>query len=450
MWSDRVRLAPQLMKRYVSVVFACLVLVTGALAQSGADAEPNTPPPATSPAPASDDSAQQTINAAAAVASGHATPRTPDFLEAIVDGALKIFDVRSSGNTTTHYVVAALLLIAAFLLRRVVTVFIFGFLRKLSARTKTTLDDKLFPAIEEPVSALIVVTGIMSALKVLKLSAAGDEALGYATTVAYSLVLFWLFFQSLSALLDHLQEAASTRQMGIAAFMPWIKKTLIAVFVIFGVLMIAQSLGVNVKAFLAGLGIGGLAFALAAQDTIANVFGSIVVAIDQPFKLGEFVQIGSSMGTVEDIGLRSTKLRTPQRTLIIIPNKTVASETVTNFSRMPQRRVDLTIGLTYDTTPEEMEAIVADLREILNNDPNVHQDFLAVNFTGYGASSLDIQIIYFANDPNFLTALQLRESINLKIMRAVLARGLSFAFPSQSLYVEKLPPIQGLPPIARS
>lgn len=435
------------MKRFVTVVLGCLVFGSGVFAQPVVDAEPNPPAAAAAnPAPAHDDSAQQTINAAAAVASGHANPRTPDFLEAIVDGALNIFDVRSSGNTTAHYVVAALLLIGAFLLRRVVTVFIFGFLRKISARTKTTLDDKLFAAIEEPVSALIVVTGIVSALKVLKLSVAGDEALGYATTIAYSLVLFWLFFQTLSTVLDHLQHAASERHMGIAAFMPWIKKTLIAVFIIFAVLMIAQSLGMNVKAFLAGLGIGGLAFALAAQDTIANVFGSIVVAIDQPFKLGEFVQIGSSMGSVEDIGLRSTKLRTPQRTLIIIPNKTVASETVTNYSRMPQRRVDLTVGLTYDTTPEQMEAILGDIREILQTDPAVHQDFLAVNFMNYGASSLDIQIIYFAADPDFVKALQLREAINLKIMRAVAARGLSFAFPTQTVHIETMPPLRGLPP----
>jgi len=239
--------------------------------------------------------------------------------------------------------------------------------------------------------------------------------------------------------LDHLQAAAHRRQMGIAAFMPWIKKTLIAIFVVFGVLLIAQTLGVNVKAFLAGLGIGGLAFALAAQDTIANVFGSIVVAIDQPFKLGEFVQIGSFSGSVEDIGLRSTKLRTPQRTLVIIPNKSVASEAVINFTRMPQRRVDLTFGLTFDTTPELMEAILGDIRAILKNEPGVHQDFLAAHFVGYSASSLDIQVIYFSSDPNFVKTQELRETINLKIMRAVYARGLAFAFPTQTVHVATLP-----------
>jgi MscS family membrane protein len=418
------------MKRLALVAFACLGFWVCARAQ---------------PSPGGDEVAQaaasheQTVNAAAAVASGHAAPRAPDFLETLVDSVLAIFDVRGSGNTTAHYVIAAVLLVLAFLLRRVVTVIIFGLLRRLASRTKTTLDDELFAKTEEPVAALVVVTGILCALKVLKLSVAGDEALGYATTIAYSLVFFWLFLRAFDTVLDHLQAAAHRRQMGIAAFMPWIKKTLIAIFVVFGVLLIAQTLGVNVKAFLAGLGIGGLAFALAAQDTIANVFGSIVVAIDQPFKLGEFVQIGSFSGSVEDIGLRSTKLRTPQRTLVIIPNKSVASEAVINFTRMPQRRVDLTFGLTFDTTPELMEAILGDIRAILKNEPGVHQDFLAAHFVGYSASSLDIQVIYFSSDPNFVKTQELRETINLKIMRAVYARGLAFAFPTQTVHVATLP-----------
>ena len=112
---------------------------------------------------------------------------------------------------------------------------------------------------------------------------------------------------------------------------------------------------------------------------------------------------------------------------------------MTNYTRMPQRRVDLSIGLTYDTTPEAMEAILGDFREILKNDPDVHQEFFLANFSGYGAFSLDITIIYFANDPNFAKALELRERINLKYMRAVNARGLSFAFPTQTLHVATLP-----------
>ncbi|HTX64163.1 MAG TPA: mechanosensitive ion channel family protein, partial [Opitutaceae bacterium] len=201
-------------------------------------------------------------------------------------------------------------------------------------------------------------------------------------------------------------------------------------------LTVAQRMGVNVAAFITGLGIGGLAFALAAQDTIANFFGSLVVVLDRPFRVGEYVSIGAAEGTVEDIGLRSTKLRTGARTLTVIPNKLVANESVTNFSRMPQRRVDQKIGLTYRTSPEQMEAILGDIRGILRGDPEVHPDLIAVHFTGYSESSLDIQIVYFTANPDWLKHLALRERVNLRIMRAVAARGLAFAFPTQTLHVE--------------
>jgi MscS family membrane protein len=396
---------------------------------------PLDPAPAASAPTAITGGTEQALNTSAAAASkvAPASVRTPDFLEHTVDSALKLFNVRNSGNTPTHYVLAALFLVGAILLRRVVTLVIFGFFKRLAKHTETTLDDELFAALETPVATLIVVAGSVCSLKVLKLSETGDRALGYGVTVAFSLVFFWILLRAFDTFLDHVHKMAVARGMGVAAFMPWIKKSLITIFVIFGTLITIQSLGYDVKAFLAGLGIGGLAFALAAQDTVANLFGSVVVAVDQPFKVGEFVRIGGFEGTVEDIGLRSTKLRTGARTVIAIPNKTVAAEAVTNLTRMPQRRVDQTIGLTYDTTPEQMEVVLEDIRRILREDSGVHQELIVVNFANYGASSLDIQIVFFAADPNWAKHMELRERINLKIMKAVLARGLSFAFPTQTV-----------------
>ncbi len=356
-----------------------------------------------------------------------------DFLEHLVDAVLEIFDVRSSDNTVTHYVIAALFLVGAILLRRFVTTFIFNLLKRLASKTETTLDDKLFPALESPVATFVMVTGIFAALKVLKLSPETDKYIGYGSTVAFSLVLFWGLLRAFSAVLDHAQEIALKKQMGVAAFMPWIKKTLVALFVVLGVLLTAQSLGFEVKAFLAGLGIGGLAFALAAQDTIANLFGSIVVAIDQPFKIGEAVKIGSHEGNVEDIGLRSTKLRTPAKNLIIIPNKTVASEAVINNSRFIQRRVEQVLNLTYDTTPDQMEAIVAEVRRLVVAEKEVDESSVHVYFRDLNASSLDIWIAYNSKDPDFTKFMKLRQRLNLAFMRVVDAHKLSFAFPTQTM-----------------
>lgn len=386
---------------------------------------------------------QANTTAAAAATATDQVPAAPDFLEHLVDATLEIFDVRSSDNTVTHYVIAALFLVAAVLLRRVVTTLIFGFLKKLAAKTTTTLDDKLFPALESPVATFIMLTGIFAALKVLKLALAADEAIGYGSTVAFSLVVFWGLLRAFDAVLDHMQEIALKKQMGVAAFMPWIKKSLVTIFVVFGVLMVVQSLGFDVKALLAGLGIGGLAFALAAQDTLANVFGSIVVAIDQPFKLGEVIKIQGNVGIVEDIGLRSTKLRLIDRSLIVMPNKMVAAETIINLSRFTGRRVEQVIGLTYDTTAEQMEEVVAEFKRLILAEPEVDPNSVICYFRDYSASSLDIWMVFNVIDPDFHKHMALRQRLSLAFMRAVEARGLSFAFPTQTVHVATLPEKKG-------
>jgi MscS family membrane protein len=281
-----------------------------------------------------------------------------------------------------------------------------------------------------------MVLGIFGALTALQLSPTVDGLISHGATIAVLAVLFWGLLQAGGAVLNHLEELAHQKQIGIAHFMPLIKKALAALVIVFGVLMGMKSLGVDVGAILTGLGIGGLAVAFAAQDTIANLFGSFVVVLDHPFRVGDYVRIGAAEGTVEDIGLRSTRLRSADRTLVVLPNKTAAAETIVNFTRMPQRRVSQKIGLTYSTTPEQMEAALQDIRRILEADPGVHQDFVTVNFTDYNDSSLDIQIIYFTADPDFREHLSVRERVNLKIMRAVAVRGLSFAFPTQTLHVE--------------
>jgi len=328
------------------------------------------------------------------------------------------------------------ILIAAVLLRRVFITFVFGLVTRLTARTQSTLDDKLLAGLRTPLSTFLLVIGVFMGLALLNLDPQLDRVLLWTFQITIMTVVFWGFLRLTDVLADHIHEQAKQRDLGITPFIPLIKKTLRIFFIVIGVILIIQNMGYSVGSLLAGLGIGGLAVALAAQDSLSNFFGSLVVAVDRPFKVGDFVQIGAVMGSVEEIGLRSSRVRTPQRTLVTIPNKMMANEVITNFSVMPQRRVDQTIGLTYDTRPEQMEAILADIREILKNDPDVHQEFIAVNFLNYGASSLDIQIIFFAADPNIVKTFTMRERINLAIMRAVNARGLSFAFPTQTVHLD--------------
>lgn len=333
-----------------------------------------------------------------------------------------------------HWIACGVVFLATILLRRFITGIIFRQLDKLAARTQTTLDDKLFPALERPAATLVMVAGIFAALTVLELLPQVDRWVWGGAKLAALAVVLWGMIRAGGALLDHAGEVAHGKHMPVAAFMPLIKKGLFIFAVIFSVLVIAQSQGMPVQSFLAGLGIGGLAFALAAQDTIANLFGSLVVMMDQPFKVGDVVKIGASEGKVEDIGLRSTRMRTLARNLIVIPNKLVAAEPITNYSRWPQRRIDQTLGLIYATTPEQIEAATADLRALLRDDPGVHPDGIVVSFANYGPWSLDIQLTWFSSDFDWAKHMEVRERINLKIMRAVAARGLEFAFPTQTLH----------------
>ena len=443
------------MKRLVLLIFFVLAACLPVHADDDANDQAAIPPVATKPAAGQ----PQTAPAPAPPPHGHATTEqelkveaaaatvynqqravgpsaATGFIEHVVDSVLGLFNVNTSGNTPAHYAVSALFLVLAVFLRRIITTLFFKRLRRLAARTKTTLDDKLLPAIEDPTKTLIGVFGIFCALDALKFSDATRHYINVGATVAFSLTTFWFLLRTLDALLDHAQEIARARNMGVAAFMPWIKKTVFAVFVVFGVLMIAQSLGANVRAFLAGLGIGGLAFALAAQDTLANLFASVMVAVDQPFKIGEFVRIGDFLGMVEDIGLRSTKLRALDKSLVVMPNKTVASESVTNLSRFTQRRTEQVIGLTYDTSAEQMDAIVEDFRRIILAEDGIDPTSVLVFFRDYNSSSLDIWVVYVAKNPDFIKYMQMRQRINLAFMRAVQARGLSFAFPTQTVMLD--------------
>lgn len=430
------------MKRFsllLTFVLACAVAEPRVWAQAGNPPAPTADTsqqaaPAAQPAPQAAEQQAKTT-AAAAVTATHQVPRAPDFLEHLVDAILEVFNVRTSGNTPTRYAIAAALLLGAFMLRRAVTGVIFNALKKVATRTQTTFDDKLFPALEAPVATMISLAGMFAALKVLKLSRVTDNTIGYASTVAFSLVLLWGVLRAFNAVLDHAREVALQRQLGIAAFMPWIKKTLLAIAGVFGTLLIIQSLGYDVKTLLAGLGLGGLAFALAAQDTLSNVFGSIVVATDQPFKIGEFVQIGAHVGAVEDIGLRSTKLRRPDKALVVIPNKTVAGESIINLARVTQRRIEQVLLLSYDSKPEQIEGLVEEIRRLILAEPVVDAGSVLVFFRGFSASSLDIFLAFMTKDADGGKAVQLQQRLNLAFMRAVEARGLSFA-PTQKVALD--------------
>ena len=201
--------------------------------------------------------------------------------------------------------------------------------------------------------------------------------------------------------------------------------------------MVIDNLGYSVGGILATLGLGGAAFAFAAKDTIANLYGSMALVLDRPFKTGDWIMVGNKVdGDVEEIGLRSTKVRTWPKTVISIPNHVMANEIINNWSRMPKRRVKQIVGVTYETKPDQIEGLVEDIRLLLREDEGVDQDFILVNFTDFAESSLNILVYYFTKSIAWLEHMDVRQRINCKIMRAVESRGLSIAFPTRTVHIE--------------
>ena len=198
--------------------------------------------------------------------------------------------------------------------------------------------------------------------------------------------------------------------------------------------------GINVTAVIASLGLGGLAFALAAKDTASNLFGSFALIADKSIRIGEWVKVGGVEGVVEDVGMRTTKVRSFQKSLITVPNSIVANNPIENFSRRGIRRIKMHIGLTYATNSEQISKIMVDIKDMLKAHEGISQkDSLMVNFDTFGDSSLDIFIYTFTKTANWAKYLAIREDINLQIMKIVEDNGSSFAFPSQSIYIEQMP-----------
>ena len=206
-----------------------------------------------------------------------------------------------------------------------------------------------------------------------------------------------------------------------------------------GLIFVLQNLGVNVSALIASLGVGGIAIALAAKDTVANVFGSITIFTDRPFQVGDAVNIDGVVGSVEEVGLRSTRIRTATNSVLSIPNAAVANAKSDNIGAREFRRVRATLGITYGTPTTKITKFVEGIREILEGTEDVKKDNYEVHFIEFGPSSLDIMTSYYLTVPGWHEEMVVRSEINLQIIHLAEKLGIDFAFPSQSLYVESLP-----------
>ena len=202
------------------------------------------------------------------------------------------------------------------------------------------------------------------------------------------------------------------------------------------VMILGNVFNVNVTALVAGLGIGGVAFALASKESLENLLGSFTIFFDKPFIVGDTVTIGGVTGTVEKVGFRSTRIRTFDKSVVTVPNKNIISTELDNLGARPVRRVKFNIGLTYDTSVDNIKNIVADIQKLIDDHPMTNQDG-RVRFLNFGASSLDIMVLYYVDSPDWEVLIDAQQKINYEIIDIVNKYKCEFAFPSTSVYIEK-------------
>ncbi len=217
---------------------------------------------------------------------------------------------------------------------------------------------------------------------------------------------------------------------------PLVRKTSKVFVAVVGVIFVLQNLDVDVGSLLAGVSLGGLAFTLAAKDTVANLFGSVSIFADQPFQIGDWVVIDGHEGVIEEVGMRSTRIRTFYDSLITIPNSKVADAAIDNYGKRRFRRQTFEVGITYDSSVEQVEALVEGIRAILRANPAVRQEAFEVHFRHFGASALQVFVYFFLKVPSWSEELRQRHNVLLEIMRLAERLGVDFAFPTQTLHVE--------------
>ena len=341
----------------------------------------------------------------------------------------------------TRWLMAGGMIFATVIARTVVLSSFQRLSKKLASRTKTQLDDVLLSAADRPIGLLVYVLGIVFAVHLLNppadifpLVSLADIA-GRIISIIVAIWFAWRLIDGLSAYFS--ARAQETESPMDDQLVPFIAKSLKIFLVLTGLLVVAQNMGYSISGLLASLGIGGIAIAMAAKDTIANVFGSIMILVDRPFAIGDWVKTSEFEGVVEEIGFRSTKIRTFERTLVNVPNSALANMVIDNIDARNERRIKMRIGLTYDTTPAQMEAAIAGIEAILRDHPGVDQSYKLVKFDEFADSSLSIFLYYFSASKVWAEYLQVRQEINLQIMQLLESLDLEFAFPTQTVHLQK-------------
>jgi len=314
-------------------------------------------------------------------------------------------------------------------------------IQSITKKTATPIDDIFFTCAKTPISWLMLLAIITVCIHILEPANTSWQWVKLsenAATIISIIITTWFLWRVISAMKQHfcnhstlIENTALNKQL-----VPFTARILKIILLISCVLMVVQNMGYSVSALIASLGIGGIAVAMAARDTIANFFGSIMLLLDRPFQIGHWIKTSEFEGVVEDIGFRSTRIRTFSKTLVNVPNSLLANMVVDNIDAMPKRRVKMRISITYASGPQKMQQALDGIENIIQQHKGIDQEFFLVNFDEFEDSGLSIFLYYFSHSAKWEDYLQVRQEVNLSIMHLLEELDIEFAFPSQSIYLE--------------
>lgn len=340
--------------------------------------------------------------------------------------------------TWLRYGIALLVVVAGYIAKKIFTGLVAKKLQKITAKTASKYDDLFLQALTAPAGMFCIVTAVYLALLICQLPAAISKHLHGGFVTVLSVLVLWLLIR----MTDLLTELLSAKLRGMhdnvaLQFLPLLRRGLRVFLFVTGGIFVIQNIGIDVGSLLAGLGIGGLAMALAAQESLAHFFGSLTLLVDRPFKVGDWVTVGDVDGDVEELGFRSTRIRTWHKSLVTLPNKALSAANIENWSKMNKRRVKQTLQITYDTPAAKVKNFVDGVEKILRDDKDVNQEFMLVKFTEFKESSLEILVYYFTTTTAWVEHLSIKERNNCAFLKLAENMGVSFAFPTRSLKLEK-------------
>jgi small-conductance mechanosensitive channel len=342
------------------------------------------------------------------------------------------------GATIEQWGVALVVALVTYTVLRIVLGAVTHRLRKLAERSANTIDDDIVTVLASTNRGLLALMSLLIGIGVLDLSGPWHERLNQLWFLALVLQAGLWGSKGVSLFLAHYlhrHEAANPAQASATStLMSWGLRTVLWVIV---VLAILSNLGVNITAFVASLGVGGIAVALAVQNILGDLFASLSIAIDKPFEVGDFVVVNGTSGTIEMVGLKSTRIRSLGGEQVVMSNTDLLKQTISNYKRLQERRVVYPFGVTYDTTPEQAERIPKVVEDIVRARDKLRFD--RAHLMAFGDSSLDYEVVFYVLDPDYNVYMNERQVVNLELMKALAAMGVDFAFPTRTLHLASVP-----------